>query len=216
MSQQPPNRPNLDDYVPVHERIAAFYEKFPEGSLQSEIVVMTDTSIAMVARAFRTPTDERPGIGHSSIEVPGRTPYTRGSEMENCETSAWGRAIAALGFEIKRGIATKEEVESKSGSPAEAPKKPATAPRPVAAAEAPPAGVGPELTDDDWGGIVTTEATPQPLFESVDGTCPDHNKPWKHGAKGYFCSTPVEKDGDKVTKWCQQRPSRAWVEAQAA
>ena len=105
----------LRDYVPVNERILAFYEKHPQGSLQSELVELSDNRVVMRAYAYREPADERPGIGYSSLEIPGRTPYTRGSEVENCETSAWGRAIAALGFEVKRGIASQEEVRNKSG-----------------------------------------------------------------------------------------------------
>ena len=108
------------DYIQVHERIAAFYAKHPEGSLQSEIFELSESRVVMRAYAYRTPTDERPGIGYSSLEIPGKTPYTRGSEIENCETSAWGRAIAALGFEVKRGIATAEEVRNKSNAPAPA------------------------------------------------------------------------------------------------
>jgi hypothetical protein len=104
----------MRDYVPVNERIGAFLAKHPEGSLQSELVELSDTRVVMRAYAYRTPTDERPGIGFSSLEIPGRTPYTRGSEVENCETSAWGRAIAALGFEVKRGIASREEVANKA------------------------------------------------------------------------------------------------------
>jgi hypothetical protein len=189
MSSQP-NRPNLDDYVPVHERIAAFYEKFPDGSLQSEVVVHTDSMIAMVARAYRTPDDIRPGIGHSSIEVPGRTPYTRGSEMENCETSAWGRAIAALGFEIKRGIATAEEVQNKAGEAPRAAQEPRKAadptprparsagptggstsggvqtssrPTPVNAATSAATTPDGSLSDEDWAGLIPGEAKPEPL-----------------------------------------------------
>lgn len=49
----------------------------------------------------------------------------------------------------------------------------------------------------------------------VDGVCPDHNKPFKNGSKGWYCPTPVQKTGDgSVTKWCQQKPSNAWQAAQ--
>jgi hypothetical protein len=105
----------LADYVQVNERIVAFYEKYPEGSIQSEIVSQTDSLIVMKATAYRTPEDHRPGVGHSWLQIPGSTPYTRGSEIENAETSAWGRALAALGFEVKRGIASQEEVDNKNG-----------------------------------------------------------------------------------------------------
>ena len=105
--------PMGDGYVEVNERIMAFKEKFPEGSLQAEIYELTDSLVVMQAFAFRTPDDARPGVGWSSLQIPGSTPFTKGSEIENCETSAWGRAIAALGFEVKRGIASKQEVANK-------------------------------------------------------------------------------------------------------
>lgn len=103
----------MDDYVPVNERIEAFYAAHPSGSLQSEIVELTPDRVTVKASAYRTPDDALPGIGHSSLEIPGSTPFTRGSEIENAETSAWGRAIAALGFEVKRGLASAEEVRNK-------------------------------------------------------------------------------------------------------
>jgi hypothetical protein len=110
---------NMDDYVPVNERIAAFYEQHPEGSLQSEIVELTADRVTVKAYAYRSDEDPRPGIGHSSLAIPGSTSFTKGSEIENAETSAWGRAIAALGFEVKRGVATAEEVRNKQPSDGE-------------------------------------------------------------------------------------------------
>lgn len=104
---------NMDDYVPVNERIEAFKAKHPDGSLQSEIVELTDSRVTVKGYAYRTPDDLRPGTGLSSLEIPGKTSFTKGSEIENAETSAWGRAIAALGFEVKRGIASSEEVRNK-------------------------------------------------------------------------------------------------------
>lgn len=106
---------NMDDYVGVNERILAFKEKYPEGVLQSEILTLTDKLVVVKGLAYKTPDDLRPGIGHSSLAIPGATPYTRGSELENAETSAWGRALAALGFEVKRSVASRNEVESKQG-----------------------------------------------------------------------------------------------------
>lgn len=107
---------DMSDYVPVNERIEAFTKAYPEGSLQSEIVELTGDRVTVKAYAYRTPDDPRPGTGHSSLEIPGSTPYTRGSEIENAETSAWGRAIAALGFEVKRGVASAEEVRNKQSA----------------------------------------------------------------------------------------------------
>lgn len=108
---------NLDDYVDVNDRIAAFYEKYPDGSLQCwEWGVQTVDGLSYFyyrARAYRTADDERPGEGFAWEPIPGKTPYTKDSEAMNAETSAWGRAIAALGFEVRHGIASKQEVQSK-------------------------------------------------------------------------------------------------------
>ena len=126
-----------DGYVPVAQRIAEFYKKHPEGTLQSEVLVLEPDKVVIKAYAYRTADDQKPGIGHASETIPGSTPFTRGSEIENAETSAWGRAIAALGFEVKEGIATAEEVRNaQARQPAQnAPQRPA--PRPVAPTPAP-------------------------------------------------------------------------------
>lgn len=105
--------PMDNGYIEVNERIIAFKAAHPEGSLQAEIHTLTDSLVVMKAYAYRTPDDERPGVGWSSLTIPGATPFTKGAEIENCETSAWGRAIAALGFEVKRGIASKQEIYAK-------------------------------------------------------------------------------------------------------
>ena len=85
----------MKDYVQVNERIIAFYERHPEGSIQSEIVEFSEKRVVVKAYAYRKPGDPLPGIGHSYMALPGKTTYTIGSELENTETSAWGRALAA-------------------------------------------------------------------------------------------------------------------------
>ena len=100
-------------YIEVKDRIEAFYKKYPEGSIQTEIINLTDARVVMKAYAFRFLEDTRPGIGHSALGIPGKTTYTRDSELENAETSAVGRAIANLGFEVKRSVASADEIRSK-------------------------------------------------------------------------------------------------------
>jgi hypothetical protein len=104
---------NLDDYVTVAERIAEFYAKFPEGSLQSEIFELSDNRVVIRAYAYRSAIDDKPAVAHSALAIPGSTPYTRGSEIENAETSAAGRAIAFLGFGVKKSVASRDEIQGK-------------------------------------------------------------------------------------------------------
>lgn len=104
---------NLDGYVDVASRMAAFYEKYPEGSLQMDppnfIELLGKQWVWAQGRAYRHPDDPRPGVGTAWEQIPGATPYTRGSELMNLETSVFGRCIAAV-MPIGDKIATAEEV----------------------------------------------------------------------------------------------------------
>ncbi len=104
-----------DDYIEVSERIQLFVEQYPTGSLQAEWE-MTERDneqwLSVKAYAYRYPDDQRPGVGHAWEPVPGRTPFTKGSELMVGETSAWGRALAAIGIAVHRGIASGNEVRT--------------------------------------------------------------------------------------------------------
>lgn len=133
-------------YKQVPERLADFKAKHPEGSLQPadpfnpyRVETIGDRSfIVYVAAAYRTPDDRRPGIGIAWEPFPGTTPYTRNSELQNAETSAWGRAIvAALASEAK-AVASAEDVRNRRGEaegpPTAAPASPARVEQKVAQA----------------------------------------------------------------------------------
>jgi len=115
------------DYIDVATRIVEFREKFPEGSLQQIDVKFIDFAgqswVVYTAGAYRTPDDSRPGIGTAWEPVPGKTNFTRDSELQNAETAAWGRAmVAALAVDTRKGIASAEEVRNRQVEPAESPK----------------------------------------------------------------------------------------------
>jgi len=101
---------NLDGYVDVPTRIKLFMARHPEGSLQMDPPTFVEVEgkqwVIGRAYAYRTPDDARPGIGTAWEIVPGTTNFTRGSELQNLETSAWGRAIGVLGIGIDASIAT--------------------------------------------------------------------------------------------------------------
>ena len=99
----------LDDYVQVNERVEKFYEKYPQGSIQTEIVHLKDGMVIFKAYAYRDKEDTKPCIGHA-YEKEGSSFINKSSYIENCETSAVGRALAMMGFEIKKSIASREEV----------------------------------------------------------------------------------------------------------
>lgn len=111
----------LDGYVDVAERIRLFRDRYPEGSLQPanlatpwEIVTVGDkTFLVYIAAAYRHPDDPRPGIGMAWEPFPGRTPYTKDSELMVAETSAWGRAIKAALLDDRSKVASLDEVRAR-------------------------------------------------------------------------------------------------------
>jgi hypothetical protein len=112
------------DYIDVATRIVEFREKFPDGSLQQVSLDFREVAgawwVIYTAAAYRTPDDARPGHGTAWEPVPGWTNFTKGSEVQNAETAAWGRAIvAALAADTKRGIASAEEVRNSRDRQAE-------------------------------------------------------------------------------------------------
>lgn len=113
-----------DNYVEVNTRIADFREKYPEGRLRQGNLEFIEFGgkawVVYTAEAWRTADDPNPAQGTAWEQVPGKTPYTRDSELQNAETSAWGRAIvAALASDTKDGIASREEVNARKAEEAQ-------------------------------------------------------------------------------------------------
>lgn len=103
-------RPDLEDYVDVATRIQRFSDK-EQRTLVARIVADDGKRIVMEATAsFVESGVLNLGVGHAE-EIRGAGMVNKTSALENCETSAWGRALAALGFETTKGIASKQEME---------------------------------------------------------------------------------------------------------
>jgi len=113
---------DLSNYKTVPERIAEAKALYPDGRFQSRIVSLpeafADKFVAVEAMFYRTADDPTPASGLAWESVPGKTPYTKDSELMNAETSAWGRAlIAAFAADASKGIASREEVQNRQPEP---------------------------------------------------------------------------------------------------
>lgn len=111
----------LDSYVTVSERIARWYVDNPDGRIVADpptvVEIAGKTFIASTARAYRSPDDSAPCQGSAWEPYPGTTNFTRDSEAMNAESSAVGRALALAGIEVKRGMASREEVRNRQPAP---------------------------------------------------------------------------------------------------
>lgn len=106
-----------EGYIDVATRVAEFRAKHPEGSLQQVSLDFKEFGgkswVIYTAAAYRTANDVRPGMGTAWEEVPGPTSFTKDSELQNAETSAWGRAlVAVLAADTKAGIASAQEIRN--------------------------------------------------------------------------------------------------------
>jgi hypothetical protein len=103
---------NPDEYITVHERIEKFYAKFPQGRIITAIIEHNEETgfILMRAEVYREPDDALPAATGHAYELRSAGHVQAGSYVEVCETSSVGRALALLGFEVRRGVASREEV----------------------------------------------------------------------------------------------------------
>jgi len=104
----------LKNYIEVKDRIQMFYDKYPNGVLRFQYrgVLEFNGETFIYGEAFAYP--DREQLNHSTGWAWERVPakgFARGSELMVLETSAWGRAIAALGIAVTKGIASREEVQ---------------------------------------------------------------------------------------------------------
>src|SRR5918911_3466742 len=104
---------NPDEYITVSERIEKFYAKFPQGRILTSIVEHSAETgfILMRAEVYREADDALPAATGHAYELRSAGHVQQGSYVEVCETSSVGRALALLGFEVKRGVASREEIE---------------------------------------------------------------------------------------------------------
>lgn len=113
MPQQPPQRNTpIQDYITVAERIEKFYERYPEGRIITNIIEHDPERgfILMRADVYRNAEDTLPTSTGHAYELKSEGYVQRTSYIEVCETSSVGRALALAGFEVRRGIASREEI----------------------------------------------------------------------------------------------------------
>jgi len=101
---------NLEDYETVEERLTKYWKDHPDGQIHTEILDQSAGRFIVKASVYRTEADVRPwttGLAQETIEGRG---VNATSALENCETSAIGRALANAGYATKGKRASREEM----------------------------------------------------------------------------------------------------------
>lgn len=108
---------NPDDYEPVEDRIRAFWADYPKGQIVTELVHFDDKRFIVKAHVSIPRDHEQfgPHMGPLATgfaeEIVGVGPVNRNYALENCETSAIGRALANAGYATKGKRPSREEMQ---------------------------------------------------------------------------------------------------------
>lgn len=99
-------------YVTVDSRIEAFWQVYPNGAIRTELVSDDDGRCVFKASVFSVFDEREPMATGYAFEVQSASNINKTSYLENCETSAVGRALGFLGIGSNGSIASADEVQA--------------------------------------------------------------------------------------------------------
>ena len=98
------------NYAEVPQRVKAFRMLYPNGTIDTEIVSCKD-GVVVIKATVADDNGNILGTGHA-YEKEGSTFINKESYIENCETSAVGRALGFVGLGIDTSICSAEELQN--------------------------------------------------------------------------------------------------------
>lgn len=107
----------LDDYEPVADRLARFWQDHPSGRVSTELVSRSDTEWVFRAAIYRDVADLEPfatGYAHEQVTARG---VNATSACECGETSALGRALANGSYSSKQRPSREEMAKTQRARP---------------------------------------------------------------------------------------------------
>jgi len=208
---------NLEDYETVESRLEKWWKDYPDGRLATKLEQATDTRYIVSAELFKTEADAQPcatGLASESVSDRG---VNSTSALENCETSAIGRALANAGYAAKGKRASREEMtkvasfEPKYGTPGSK----------SAAMEMALHLVDSQSKDNSDGSVPVMWSVGESIAQigevvAVGFTCRHGDMIKKEGVAkatkkpyaGYVCSAPKEDQCD--AKWAKLTAAGTW------
>lgn len=100
----------IGDYIEVNQRIKAFRMLYPTGVIETEML-SNENGVCIFRAKIRDEDDNLLATG-TAYEKEDSTFINKTSYIENCETSAVGRALGMLALGIDTNVASAEEVQN--------------------------------------------------------------------------------------------------------
>ena len=101
---------NLEDYETVEERLSKFWKEHPDGRISTTLIEHTLQRFIVQAAIYRTEVDAQPWTTGYAEETVSTRGVNSTSALENCETSAIGRALANANYATKGKRPSREEM----------------------------------------------------------------------------------------------------------
>ena len=101
---------NLDDYETVEDRLIKFWKDNPNGRIDTKLIEASPTRFIVQAYIYRTEGDQHAWASGLAEETVSGRGVNSTSALENCETSAIGRALASAGYATKGKRPSREEM----------------------------------------------------------------------------------------------------------
>jgi len=219
---------NLADYEPVEVRLEKFIKDYPAFRISTELEVVEATRYIVKAYLFKNAEDRVAwATGYAEETVTSRG-VNQTSALENCETSAIGRALANAGYAPKGKRPSREEM---SKVVAAKPVKPAVQDLETAMRKANAVNADQDYWTtpvNEYNKVVDAPVTLEKaldLVQDILGTpeaaqvpsCEHGSQIWKEGEKngrawgGYFCShAPRTGEAKCPTNWYRMGSDGKW------
>jgi hypothetical protein len=216
---------NLADYEPVEVRLEKFIKDYPSFRIATELEVVEATRYIVKAYLFKDASDGVAWATGYAEETVSQRGVNQTSALENCETSAIGRALANAGYAPKGKRPSREEMTKVVAA------KPAKPPVQEVKAEDQDYWTTPV---GQYNKVVDAPVTLEKAMETVSAiigtpeaveapSCEHGHMQWKEGEKngkawgGYFCNSAISSAHRCPTKWYtlgsdgKFQPQKAWA-----
>lgn len=91
---------NLADYQTVQERIEIFWRLYPDGRIFNDLVLTNEKEVIIKCSVWKNANQQLPDATDFAQEPITEKGINATSAVENCSTSATGRALSLLGGEL--------------------------------------------------------------------------------------------------------------------